>query len=147
MNGYDNSATQSFVNSFWTPGYGFSPGSLPNMLLDPLDLKGKRAAQAQFSNQYALDQMTREFNSAEAEKQRAWEKEMSDTEVQRRVADLKAAGLNPWLALQNSALSSGTPAGSSATSSSGQANMPASKLAVVAGVIATALRMFMTKGK
>jgi hypothetical protein len=123
-------------------------GSVGNWILDPFDLGGKRAAANQAATQYALQKDAQMFNSAEAERQRQWEAEMSNSAVQRQVADIKAAGLNPWLALNGGQVGgSSTPSGSSATSSQGSVDSASNKTALIAGVIATALRMFLTKGK
>lgn len=122
---------------FFIPGY--------SMFNDAFDLDGSRAAQAQFDSQLALQQQAQNYNSLEAEKARQFTKEMDDTSVQRRVEDIKAAGLNPWLAISGGGLANGAPSGSSAQSSSGSASMANNKLAQAAGVIALALRIFLAK--
>lgn len=70
-------------------------------LYDPLDFFGGTA---------------RDYNSQEAEKQRSWEENLANSAIQRRQADLKAAGLNPTLAATDGA---DTPGGTAASTTRG----------------------------
>lgn len=132
-------------NPYWNGIDFLLPGT--SALNNLFDATGENAARQQASSQFAMDNAAREFSATEAQKQRDWEKMMSDTAIQRQVADYKAAGLNPWLAVQHSGLGASTPTGSAAQSNSGQAAKADNKLAIAAGIFATALRMFLTKGK
>ena len=67
------------------------------------------------------------YNSAEAQKNRNWEKMMSDTSHQREVADLKKAGLNPVLSVNQGAQSY------TSASASGQAESGANAVSGVYG--------------
>lgn len=140
----ENGFLNGFHNNWWNPVDFVLPGySAMNQMFD---FTGKLAAQQQYANQLALQQQAQAFNSAEAEKNRQFEQQMSDTAIQRQVADLKAAGLNPWLAVQGgNAQGASSPSGSSASSNAGSAALANNKLAVAAGIFATALRIFLTK--
>lgn len=74
------------------------------------------------------------FNASEAEKNRAWQKMMSDSAHQREVIDFMKAGLNPVLGIIGSSGAS-TPSGSSASVSGAQgskANVNSGALEIIA---------------
>ena len=68
------------------------------------------------------------WNASEAQKNRDFEREMSNTAYQRAVSDMRAAGLNPAL-MFNSATSASSPSGSVASYSGGYSSAFSERLA------------------
>lgn len=84
--------------------------------LDNLFSMGQDILGSVFNNTLALDRQhdAQNFSADQAAQSRSWQEEMSNTQYQRQVADLSAAGLNPMLAYMKGGAS--TPSGATATS-------------------------------
>lgn len=90
---------------------GESGTSAYDKFLETLDqLSGK-----DWERQLELMEKEHAFSAREAEKLREWQQGLSDTAIQRAVADAKLAGLNPY-AVMHSAQQASTPSGGMAQS-------------------------------
>lgn len=90
--------------------------------------------------------LNRDFNSTEAQKARDFTKVMSSSEIQRKVADMQAAGINP--AAINGVAGSGTvasPAASNNSFSSSAGHIERSSPYAVDKLITSALKLGINK--
>lgn len=76
------------------------------------NLGGSVISAATTASQNAKD---REFNASQAQLNRDWQTEMSNTAYQRAVADMEAAGLNPALIFSQGGSGASTPGGGQAS--------------------------------
>lgn len=98
---------------------------------------GENEANRDFNAEQAA--VNRTFQQMEAEKQREWYTELSNSAYQRSVADMQAAGINPILAYQQggaAAATSGVPTGSAASYNVGGGDTLSSLLSSVADLVA-----------
>lgn len=79
--------------------------------------RAEQSANNEFYRALGLQQDAQGFNATEAQKQRDFEKMMSDTAYQRAMQDMQKAGINPILAYSQGGAS--TPQGASASSGAG----------------------------
>lgn len=103
-----------FNNAYWSNGNATATGSTLGSYWNEVSGATQKM---QFEREEA--EKARLFNSAEAEKSRDWQTEMSNTAYQRAAADMAAAGINPASLGGNASMSPATAG--TATSASGPA--------------------------
>lgn len=82
--------------------------------------------------------VAQDFSASEAQKQRDWNTEMSNTAYQRQVEDMKAAGLNPAMMYAGSGSTPGSVQGSSGSSAAKSAKTSIKEIKSKAALVALA---------
>lgn len=119
---YDSSAFEDFARATSADeaaaalepygGQALLASSNPYSYADYLISTMEQAEEQQFDRSQASAERAMSFSAEEAQKDRDFQKMMSDTAVQRAMEDLRAAGVNPALAYANPA---STPSGAMAS--------------------------------
>lgn len=143
LTGGSNQEVGTSTGGLTTPNISTGNSAIENPVSSPEDLGGFTASQvnsalqagnamdaikelAQYDNAYLEKYLDNLFNVEQMNSAREYDKMMSDTAFSRYVNDIKKAGYNPWIALQNGSGGQASAGGlshaaSSSTSSSSQA--------------------------
>lgn len=146
--GMNTVSAQDFIPYALRKGAAGDNENLYNMLSYSEYLTGKNndynSAEAEKNRAFQANEsaIARKFNAEQAQMNRDWQEMMSNTAHQRQVKDLKAAGLNPVLSVnggQGAAVTSGSAAQTSAQGSA-QASADTSAATAIAGIMTSVLR-------